>query len=114
MTYNYKGCRVQNYLGRDVEWCFCTGDFCNGASRESLAILPGTKNPSKSKYKFNAPSYIDMKKLTADKQAKALTPGSTYETYDYDAKYSADESTQSKSVIGLDVPKQVVFALFIK
>ena len=33
----YQGCRRQRYLGQDVEWCFCEGNLCNGASRDALA-----------------------------------------------------------------------------
>ncbi|CAH1788342.1 unnamed protein product [Owenia fusiformis] len=34
---DYLGCQTQSYLGQTVEWCFCKGTVCNGASRNALA-----------------------------------------------------------------------------
>lgn len=34
---NYVGCRVQQMLDREVEWCFCTASLCNGDSMETIS-----------------------------------------------------------------------------
>ncbi|XP_013400288.1 uncharacterized protein LOC106166306 [Lingula anatina] len=36
---SYNGCRTQFLQGRSMEWCFCEGHLCNGATREDLAKI---------------------------------------------------------------------------
>ena len=36
---DYEGCRLQYYINKFVEWCFCTKDRCNGASMSTVAQL---------------------------------------------------------------------------